>query len=123
MAHHIFGVAQTINSANYVYFLALEKLLTLDHPMVTTIYMGTEDITLLNCATTYAEHLLILPCVVNCASVCTMAAAEQMLMLHQGQGLDIYWRDSYTCPTEDEYFDMVLKSMSFITLRSRHSYC
>ena len=27
MAHNIFGIASTINSANYVYFLSLEKLL------------------------------------------------------------------------------------------------
>ena len=40
-------------------------------------------------------------------------------MLHQGQGLDIYWRDSYICPSEDEYNEMVLKSMyktSFIKI-------
>lgn len=29
MAHKIYGVAQTINSANYVYFLAFEKLFAL----------------------------------------------------------------------------------------------
>ena len=26
--------------------------------------------------------------------------------------MDIYWRDSYTCPTEDEYRGMVQRSMS-----------
>ena len=25
------------------------------------------------------------------------------------QGLDIYWRDHFICPTEEEYIDMVLK--------------
>lgn len=34
MAHSIYGVASTINSANYVYFLGLEKILSLDHPEV-----------------------------------------------------------------------------------------
>ena len=24
--------------------------------------------------------------------------------------MDIYWRDSYTCPSEDEYHEMVKKS-------------
>ena len=24
--------------------------------------------------------------------------------------MDIYWRDSYTCPTEDEYREMVKRS-------------
>lgn len=23
--------------------------------------------------------------------------------------MDIYWRDSYSCPTEDEYMDMIKK--------------
>ena len=32
MAHSIFGVAQTINSANYIYFLALETTMALGHP-------------------------------------------------------------------------------------------
>ena len=35
---------------------------------------------------------------------------EELLELHRGQGMDIYWRDSYTCPTEDEYREMVKRS-------------
>lgn len=38
VAHHIFGVAHTINSANYVYFLGLEKAMTLEHPEVTKLF-------------------------------------------------------------------------------------
>ena len=34
---------------------------------------------------------------------------EWMIQLHEGQGLDIYWRDHFICPTEAEYIDMVLK--------------
>ncbi|KAK8725346.1 hypothetical protein OTU49_010822 [Cherax quadricarinatus] len=34
VAHSIYGVASTINSANYVYFLGLEKVLALSHPKV-----------------------------------------------------------------------------------------
>jgi hypothetical protein len=33
-------VAQTINSANYVYFQALDELLKLDNPLVLKIYTG-----------------------------------------------------------------------------------
>ena len=36
--------------------------------------------------------------------------AEELLELHKGQGMDIFWRDSYICPTEEEYKEMVLKS-------------
>ncbi len=28
---------------------------------------------------------------------------EQVLELHRGQGMEIYWRDNYSCPTEAEY--------------------
>lgn len=34
VAHAIFGVPQTINAANYVYFIALEHTLALNHPKV-----------------------------------------------------------------------------------------
>lgn len=37
--------------------------------------------------------------------------AEELLALHRGQGLDIYWRDNMKCPTEQEYSDMVVASM------------
>lgn len=34
VAHSIYGVAGTINAANYVFFLALEKVQRLDHVQV-----------------------------------------------------------------------------------------
>lgn len=71
VAHHIFGVPSTINSANYVYFLGLEKTLKLGHPEATRVF------------------------------------TEQLLELHQGQGMEIYWRDNFLCPTEEEYKEMV----------------
>ncbi|KAI8076822.1 geranylgeranyl pyrophosphate synthase [Halteromyces radiatus] len=71
VAHHIYGVPQTINCANYVYFLALQQILQLNNPHMVTIY------------------------------------TEELINLHQGQGLELFWRDSLTCPTEDEYIDMV----------------
>ncbi len=40
VAHHIFGVPSTINSANYVYFLGLEKTLKLGHPDATKVFTG-----------------------------------------------------------------------------------
>ncbi|KAI6244447.1 Geranylgeranyl pyrophosphate synthase [Erysiphe necator] len=42
VAHNIFGTAQTINSANYVYFLALQELQKLRSPKTITIY--TEEL-------------------------------------------------------------------------------
>jgi len=72
VAHNIFGTAQTINSANYVYFLAMQELQNLEH----------KD---------EAMHIFI----------------TELLNLHRGQGMDLYWRDTLTCPTEDDYLEMV----------------
>lgn len=73
VAHSIYGVAMTINAANYAFFLALDKVQQLNHPDATKIY------------------------------------TEQMLELHRGQGMEIYWRDNLICPTESEYKLMVIR--------------
>jgi geranylgeranyl diphosphate synthase type 3 len=44
VAHLIFGVASTINSAKYVYFLGLEKILTLEHPQVLFLVLSRINI-------------------------------------------------------------------------------
>ncbi|CAN6614941.1 geranylgeranyl pyrophosphate synthase Bts1p [Trichomonascus vanleenenianus] len=72
VAHSVFGAPQTINSANYVYFVALQEGLKLNHPEVITIF------------------------------------TEELMNLHRGQGLDLYWRETLECPTEDEYLIMVM---------------
>lgn len=71
VAHSIFGTAQTINSANYVYFCALQELQKLKNPKAVSVY------------------------------------TEELINLHRGQGLDLFWRDTLTCPTEEEYLEMV----------------
>ncbi|PLB35017.1 FPP/GGPP synthase family protein [Aspergillus candidus] len=71
VAHKIYGTAQTINSANYVYFLALQELQKLNNPEAINIYV------------------------------------QELLNLHRGQGMDLFWRDTLTCPSEDEYLEMV----------------
>ncbi|KAF2873813.1 isoprenoid synthase domain-containing protein [Massariosphaeria phaeospora] len=71
VANSIFGVAQTINTANYVYFKALQELALMGNPKLVEIY------------------------------------TEELLNLHRGQGMDLYWRDSLTCPSEADYLEMV----------------
>lgn len=73
MAHSIYGVASTINAANYTLFLALEKVQQLGHPDATRVY------------------------------------TEQLLELHRGQGMEIYWRDNFLCPQEAEYKLMTIR--------------
>lgn len=71
-AHCLFGVAQTINAANYAYFLAQNELLAFPNPF------GAFQI-----------------------------FNEEMVNLHRGQGLELFWRDTMTVPTEAEYIKMV----------------
>ncbi|KAI9728831.1 MAG: geranylgeranyl pyrophosphate synthetase [Cirrosporium novae-zelandiae] len=71
VAHSIFGIAQTINSANYAYFVAQQELQKLGNPKAFDIF------------------------------------TEELLNLHRGQGMDLYWRDTLTCPSEDDYLEMV----------------
>jgi geranylgeranyl diphosphate synthase type 3 len=35
---------------------------------------------------------------------------EQLLDMYYGQGLEIYWRDNYTCPSLDEYKKLIQRS-------------
>jgi len=73
VAHKIYGEALTINSANYVMFIALERVIALSHPQAVQVY------------------------------------TEQMLELHRGQGMEIYWRDNFRCPTEEEYREISIR--------------
>ena len=74
VAHDVFGQAQTINSANYIYFLAQQNLMQLPHQ----------------------------------AAICKIYN-EELLNLHLGQGMDLFWRDSFQTPTEEEYLGMISK--------------
>ena len=35
---------------------------------------------------------------------------DQLIELHQGQGMEIWFRDKYVCPSEEEYNQLVIKS-------------
>ena len=71
VAHHVFGIPQTFNSANYVYFQALREVRDLHNVEALDVFV------------------------------------EELVNLHRGQGLDLFYRDSLTCPTEEEYLQMV----------------
>ncbi|KAJ2689515.1 hypothetical protein IWW39_001427 [Coemansia spiralis] len=71
VTHKIYGVPMTINTANFVYFIALQDLLQMANSRLVDIF------------------------------------TEELLNLHRGQGMDLYWRDTLTCPTEEQYLEMV----------------
>lgn len=70
-AHTVFGIAQTINTANYAYFQVLSDMARLEPRALPALIREFE-------------------------------------WLHRGQGLELYWREHATCPTESEYVDMVV---------------
>ena len=82
-AHTIYGVPSTINAANYVHFIGLNRVQSLNHPKAMDLCTG---------------HLL---------------------ELYQGQGMEIYWRDNYTCPSVEEYQEMAKRSKDRVINMSR----
>ncbi|KAL5019339.1 hypothetical protein ScPMuIL_005061 [Solemya velum] len=73
VAHRIYGIPNTLNSANYIYFLALSKIVSTNH--------------------TVGPHVF----------------AKHVQQIHRGQGMDIQWRRTGICPTEEEYKEMILR--------------
>lgn len=70
-AHTIYGVPQTINTANYVCFQVLADM-------------------------------------VQSQPQAVPAVTTELVALHRGQGIELFWRESLQCPSEDEYIDMVV---------------
>ncbi|KAG1737840.1 isoprenoid synthase domain-containing protein [Suillus paluster] len=84
VTHKIYGIPQTINTANYVYFSAYKELSKLRHLGVNgeeASVVGVRELDLI--------------------------VTDELLNLHRGQGLEIFWRDSLRCPTEEDYISMV----------------
>lgn len=94
VAHAIYGIPQTINTANYVYFLAMQELLATGGPGGAEMQLVTGEF--------FPYYLL--------PRMTRADTSEELLNLHRGQGMDLFWRDSLTCPTEEEYVQMVLGS-------------
>ncbi|KAI1785280.1 terpenoid synthase [Ganoderma leucocontextum] len=88
VAHKVYGIPQTINSANYVYFLAYQELFALRSGVAVD-------------APSDGPRRLI-----PFEELDRIVTAE-LLSLHRGQGLELLWRDSLQCPTEEEYVSMV----------------
>lgn len=68
----MFGIAQTINAANYVYFEAQDRLRKLPN---------------------WPQAFIVFN--------------EELLNLHRGQGMELYWRDTLQPPSEADYLQMI----------------
>lgn len=93
-AHTKYGTPLTINCGNLMYFVALQKAQTDLPRYYNSINNGTIDVKDLS------FHIL-------------QILLDEMLNLHHGQGLDIYWRDNgiYTrdhLPKIEEYLQMIM---------------
>ncbi|KAI9472294.1 MAG: geranylgeranyl pyrophosphate synthase [Benjaminiella poitrasii] len=91
-AHHIYGIPQTINCANYVYFLALAEISKLNKPSMISIYTG--------------KHFIHARTIMDLLHL-RFIIIDELINLHRGQGMELFWRDTMTCPTEQEFLDMV----------------
>lgn len=95
MAHEVFGVAPTINAANYVYFLALQKV------EVIQVYQIVPFSPKWRCPECIHQRANQSP---------SWSSRGDWLVLRKG--MDIYWRDHLQCPTEEEYKQMISDSMA-----------
>lgn len=107
VAHKIYGVPQTINTANYVYFLAYQELSAL-RPKVQrhTCDSSAGPDSRFTDDSPAAEMPDFSKRLISNHDLDLIVIAE-LMSLHHGQGLDILWRDTLRCPTEDEYVQMV----------------
>ncbi|PWN21969.1 terpenoid synthase [Microstroma glucosiphilum] len=98
VAHKVYGTPQVLNTANYVYFLVFKEVEAMGSepgsgsstPAESSLGAASSSSSSTSKAT-QSERLLV----------------EEMINLHRGQGLDLLWRDTLTCPTEEEYVEMV----------------
>lgn len=85
-----------MNTANYVYFLVYSEVFAMSGVSAS----ATLHSSLHQSATTDKPPGAGDP---RLAKMLT----EEMINLHRGQGMDLYWRDCFICPTEEEYVAMV----------------
>ncbi|RIB01871.1 geranylgeranyl pyrophosphate synthase [Gigaspora rosea] len=82
-----------------------------------------EDASVLRRGVPVAHSIYGVPATINCANYVYFLAlheltkfdnpemlkiyTSELLNLHRGQGMELYWRDTLTCPSEAEFIDMV----------------
>jgi len=117
-AHKVYGTALTLNAANYIYMMAVERVIALgsvnNSAEQDDIPSSTKVLEL--CNTDDKNSRLT-----RCISI----TIEELLNLHRGQGYDIYWREQSVCPQEEDYINMVLDKtggLFRLTVRLMHEF-
>ncbi|CAJ0760501.1 6792_t:CDS:2 [Entrophospora sp. SA101] len=88
-----------------------------------------EDDSTLRRGVPVAHSIYGIPSTINCANYVYFLAlnelsklnnsnvfhifTEELLNLHRGQGMELYWRDTFTCPTEEEFIGMYADNKGF----------
>jgi geranylgeranyl diphosphate synthase, type III len=122
-SNSIKNMNQTNSSQNSVSILHRVKLIVADLHNASLLIDDIEDNSKLRRGIPVAHAIYGIPSVINCANYVYFLALEkcialqneqatriftgELLNLHRGQGYDIAWRDSYHCPTEEQYIQMV----------------
>lgn len=106
-AHTKYGVPLTINSGNLMYFVALQRAIT----ALPNLWLELQEQKGIGYGQSGTDLTVVNPSVIECKT--NRILVDEMLNLHQGQGLDIYWRDSLheimeNLPTIEEYLSMVM---------------
>jgi len=105
VAHKMYGIPQTINTANYVYFLAYRELAALrstPHRFGYDSESSDTDSMAQDVLVSGRKQRRLLT-----ERDLEMIMTEELINLHRGQGLDLLWRDTLSCPSEEEYVAMV----------------
>lgn len=107
VAHKVYGIPLTIHTASYICFLAHQELSVL-RPIVRhrACDSGAGPDNRLRDDSPTAEKANFPKRLISDHDL-DLVLNDELMSLHRGQGLDILWRDTLRCPTEDEYVQMV----------------
>ncbi|KAK6541599.1 hypothetical protein TWF694_007399 [Orbilia ellipsospora] len=99
-AHGVFGVAQSINTANFLFVKCLDMAQQLPNSEVAVKVFTGMPVSIIPDA---------IDCLYNLTQVYLIIfdGIEELRNLHLGQGYDLNWTFNGSCPTEAEYIKMI----------------
>ncbi|CAG8598301.1 68_t:CDS:2 [Paraglomus brasilianum] len=102
--------------------MIITKVVTMLHT-ASLLIDDVEDFSELRRGVPAAHQIYGTPATINCANYVYFLAldelarldnprvyqifTDELLSLHRGQGMELYWRDTLTCPSEEEFIEMV----------------